>query len=170
MKTCPKCKHQDNSPEPVSCPKCGVIYAKIEEAQRTKSVQERLSQQLENTLRAEEEISSQHTFSDKEWELDQESYPTVQSLSSFFNIFAILTAIAWALGTVQLWSVLGEIPYFTTSGRYTLTIVYLFSAAMPIALCLALSWALKLGKDIADNTRATRHYMSQLSQKKKGRT
>ena len=169
MKICPKCKQQDNSAQPVSCPKCGVIYAKFETAQRAKSAEERLNQQLENTLRHEEEISSLYSFSDRELDLDRESYSTVQSLAGFFNIFAIFTAIAWTLGSVQLWSLLGEVPYFTNSGRYTLTVIYFLSAAMPIALCLSLSWALKLGKDIADNTRATRHYLSQLSQKKKTR-
>lgn len=171
MKICPKCKYQDNSKEPTSCPRCGVIYAKIEGAQKTRAAQELLNQQFENTLRREEAAySEQESLSDTEWQRDQESYTVAQHLTAFFNIFAIGTAISYVIGGIILWRMLGETPFITSSGRYTFTVLYVMSAPFPIAIYLALASALKLGKDIADNTRATRHYMSYLVHKRKTRS
>ena len=169
MKICPKCKYQDDSKEPVSCPRCGVIYAKIEVAQQTRAAQQRLNMQFENTMRAEEETYSQQAFSDREWELDQDSYPVAQNLTAFFNIFAIITAVSYIIGGMIIWNLLGNTPYITNSGRYSLTVLYVMSAAFPIAIYLALATVLKLGKDIADNSRATRNYLAQLAHRNKTR-
>ena len=101
MKTCPKCKYQDNSKYPESCPRCGVIYAKVEETKRTKIAQDRLNKQFEDTLRREEEVYSEFEgFYDREWQNDQDSYPLVQNLTAVFNIFAIGAGLSYVIGGI----------------------------------------------------------------------
>lgn len=161
MITCPKCGFKNNQSQATACPKCGLIYAKFQKVRTHKSIEQALSDSFSKAMPSELEEESR--FADFESQKDQDSYSAIVFLSGFFNIFAGLLGIIWIAGIVVFWSFLSSTQYLQGFQKIIVTLFFAMFSFLPIAMYASISGALKLGKDIADNTRATRNYLAHLT-------
>jgi hypothetical protein len=164
MINCPKCGFKNDQQQATNCPKCGLIYAKFQKTQAHKSIEQTLSDSFSNAMPSEYKEESR--FADFESQKDQDSYSAIVFLSGFFNIFAGLLGIIWVAGIIVFWSFLSSTQYFQGSPKVIVTLFFAMFSFLPIAMYASISGALKLGKDIADNTRATRNYLAHLTKTK----
>jgi len=175
MKTCLKCNFENPQGNSEACPKCGAVYAKMErlarEALKAKEQAERervWNDRLEREFDKEESPSyedSLETYA-REARRDQEAYPVISMLSGFFIILAImvgavgLIAALNAYNLLQAYTQIGGVPGQSNVGLFVIMAV---SVTTSVAIVLAIAGGLKLGRDIANNTRATREYMHELA-------
>lgn len=160
MTVCPKCGHQHQQPT-TACSKCGLIYEKFRQAEKHRQQEQDLNNRLADTLTQVEDTYNQG-FYDFESQRDRQSYPSITYLSWFFFLFAGLTAIAWIVQILFVSSFIGAFLQVKGPEKLVLVLVVAIFSSLPVAAYLAIGGALKLGKDIADNTRATRNYLEQL--------
>jgi hypothetical protein len=151
MKTCPKCGFK-NEPTTPECLKCGMIFAKVEQARA--SERDALSRELAINRKIERVLGNAHLdeglyFQEKEIIRDRESYPFIEFLINFFLFAAALVGISCIVGAIHFWDFLTQLSFFSSQGRF-----FLIAA---IILSDAISAALVLGRDIANNTRAMSH-------------
>lgn len=164
MIVCPKCGHQHQQPT-TACSKCGLIYEKFRQAEKNRRQEEDLNNRLTDTLLKVENTHDQG-FYDFESQKDQQSYVGITYLSWFFFIFAGLTGIAWVVQIKFLSNFFDVFLQIKGSEKFALTLIVAIFSSLPVATYLAIGSALKIGKDIADNTRATRNYLEQLVKKR----
>jgi len=164
MTVCPKCGHQHLQPT-TACSKCGLIYEKFRQAEKHRRQEQELNDRLADTLLKVEDTYDQG-FYDFEKQKDQQSYVGITYLSWFFFIFAGLTGIVWVVQIKYLSNFFDVFLQIKGSEKFVLTLIVAIFSLLPVATYLAIGSALKIGKDIADNTRATRNYLEQLVKKK----
>ena len=164
MTVCPKCEHQHHQPVK-ACSKCGLIFEKFRQAEERRKAEQVLNDQLADTLTQVENTYDQG-FYDFESQRDRQSYVGITYLSWFFFIFAGLTGIALIVQIKFLSSFFDVFPQIKGPEKFALTLVVAIFSSLPVATYLAIGSALKIGKDIADNTRATRNYLEHLVKKK----
>lgn len=166
MRVCPKCgfKNEQDTPE---CPKCGVIYAKVAQARDN----EQAARQQEATInqKIEKEMGSSYVPDENFylWEhearQDSDAYPFISGLSTFFAFAAAIFGIGSIAGAIYFWDVLTQLSFFSARDKIFLVGVIAFSDAVSVGTLLAISAALTLGRDIANNTRASREYLLKLA-------
>lgn len=164
MTVCPKCGHEHQQPAK-ACSKCGLIFEKFRQAEERRKSEQDLNDRLADTLTQVENTYNQG-FYDFESQRDRQSYPSITYLSWFFFLFAGLTAIAWIVQILFFSFFIGAFLQVKGPEKLVLILVVAIFSSLPVAAYLAIGGALKLGKDIADNTRATRNYLEQLVKRK----
>lgn len=164
MTTCPKCgfRSELNTPE---CPKCGVIYAKAE-PERVKETAIRQKEAAINR-KIEKEMGgfgADDGFSlwDQEAGNDREAYPLIGFLSTFFAFAAALFGIGYVAGAIYFWDILMQLGFFSQGDKLVLIGAIALADGVSVGTLLAISGALTLGRDIANNTRASREYLFRL--------
>jgi hypothetical protein len=60
------------------------------------------------------------------------------------------------VGTIQFWGFLTQLTFFAPRDKIFLVAAIILSDAISVGILLAISGALTLGRDIANNTRASR--------------
>lgn len=159
MTTCPKCgfKKESNTPD---CMNCGVIFAKAEQAlakERTASLQETtLNREIEWAMAENLPVDEELNFIEGEILQDGKSYPFIEFLIKFFLFAAALIGLGFIVGAIYFWDFLRQIPFFSAQDRYILIFAIILSDMISVGTLLATSAALTLGRDIANNTRASR--------------
>lgn len=164
MTVCPKCGHEHQQPAK-ACSKCGLIFEKFRQAEKFRRQEQDLNNRLADTL-TKVESNYDQGFYDFESQRDRQSYVGITYLSWFYFIFAGLTAIAWVIQIKYLSYFIDAFLQIKGPEKLVLTLIIAIFSSLPVATYLAIGGALKLGKDIADNTRATRNYLEQLVKKK----
>jgi predicted nucleic-acid-binding Zn-ribbon protein len=164
MPTCPKCgfKNEENTPD---CPKCGAIYAKAEQVRAN----ERTAQKLEAAINQKIEKEMGTFTADDGYDLweqearnDRKAYPFIGFLSSFFAFAATLFGIGCIAGAIFFWDILTQLGFFSDRDKIFLVGAIALTVAISVGTLLAISGALTLGRDIANNTRASREYLLKL--------
>ena len=164
MITCPKCGSKNDQSQATDCPRCGLIYAKFQRAQTHKNVEQELNNSLSNAMpsRQTEEQSS----TDFEPQKDDNSYSGIVYLSWFFIGLSCVLGLISIIDIKYLWAFIDSYQIFKGSEKLFVFLLLAILASLPVAVCLAVSGALTLGKDIADNTRATRNYLTHIAKTK----
>ncbi|MCL1477038.1 MAG: hypothetical protein MH219_05480 [Marinobacter sp.] len=165
---CLKCGFDDGS-ESDTCTKCGVIHAKVRQVSeqqiehRRKAAAERaISDLSEKRLKADETISaSLNPFHDTQYLLDKDSYPVTEFLSGFFLFMAACTAIVEFFGLVYFYQ-WGKL-FFSSRELVLYMASIVVTSAGSVVVLLAISEGLKMGRNVANNTRATREYLRQIA-------
>ena len=173
MTTCPKCGFINKQSQATDCPKCGLIYAKFKKVQEEESQHISAERSLNNSLN--KAISSSFdepsSYTDFEADRDSRTYPMVDNLSLFFIVFAGILAIFTIFEIKYVWNLLFELnasfKIFSKTDVWIIVLSIGFLGIMQTAIYLAVGGLLHLGKDIADNTRATRNYLSHIAKKMK---
>lgn len=174
MKTCPKCGFQNSRPQAEDCPKCGLIYSKFYKAQQSESKQMSAEKALNDSLTKVISNDQQRITSCADFEpiKDNDSYQMIGHLAFFLIAFSGVLAIWTIIEAKYFWGLLTQAnetiraftntDIFTKSDIWIMIVSVIFIGTLQVALCLAIGGFLHLGKDIADNTRATRNYLSQI--------
>ena len=165
MTTCPKCGFKNNQPQATSCPKCGIYYAKFETAKEHLNAERSLNAGLKKTLSQADDIYAEE-FTDLESDKDDNSYGGIFYLSWFFIVFSCFLGFIWILEIKYFWSFIDSYQIFKGSDKLLVVLFFAIFSSLPVAIYLAVGGALKLGKDIADNTRATRNYLAHIAKTK----
>ncbi|MEZ4599589.1 MAG: hypothetical protein R2940_07355 [Syntrophotaleaceae bacterium] len=138
---------------------CGVIFAKVEQARADErnalSRESAINRKIEKVLR-NDPVDERFFFQEKEVIRDRESYPFIEFLINFFLFAAALVGIGCIMGAIHFWNFLTQLPFFSTQYRIFLILAITFTNAISVGLLLAIPAALTLGRDIANNTRASR--------------
>jgi hypothetical protein len=140
-----------------------VAFAKVKRAleedaafRRRVAAERSISAIAEKRMEADEQIRSRLSF-DPEYAKDEEAYPVVQFLSGVFAFLAAFTAITEILGLINFYR-WGRL--FLQSRELLLYTVSLgVASAGSVVVLLAISEALKMGRDVANHTRAMREYL-----------
>ncbi|MEJ2199595.1 MAG: hypothetical protein P8X63_01060 [Desulfuromonadaceae bacterium] len=164
MRICPKCGFRNTQDTP-ECPKCGVIYAKVEQVRQN----EHVARQQEATInqKVEKEMSNQasdesYLLWEQEVRHDRNAYPLIGVLSTFFVFAAAIFGIGCIAGAVYFWDSLTQFGFVSNRDRIFLVGAIALTDAVSVGSLLAIASALTLGRDIANNTRASREYLFQL--------
>lgn len=173
MPTCPKCGFKNERPQATDCPKCGLIYAKFQKAQKDEarhiSAEQALNDSLRRAIGSDSEEAT--TFIDFETDKDFRSYPSIEKLSVFFLCFAGVLGLVTIIEIKYVWGVLNQLnasfKMFSNSDFWIILLSVGLLGTLQVAIYLAIGGLLRLGKDIADNTRATRNYLSHIARKMK---
>ena len=169
MITCPKCGFKNEKLQATDCPKCGLIYAKFQKAKeeqiRHMSAEHALRDSLSKAVT--EGQDEEPKFLDFESGKDQSSYPAITYLSWFFIGFSGVLGLVWVVEIKFFWSLLDSFFQLKGPDKLFITIFFAIFSSLPIAIYLSVGGALKLGKDIADNTRASRSYLAHIANKMK---
>ena len=160
MITCPKCGFKNDQPQATDCPKCGLIYAKFQRAQTHKSVEQALNDSFKDAMPSGHE--EEPRFTDLEPQKDDDSYSGIVYLSWFFIGFSCVLGLIWVAEIKFFWSFIDSYQIFKGSDKLLVILLFAMFSSLPVAIYLSVGGALKLGKDIADNTRATRNYLAYL--------
>jgi hypothetical protein len=105
-------------------------------------------------------------FRENETIRDRESYPFIEFLINFFLFAAALVGISCIVGAIHFWDFLTQLSFFSSQSRFFLIAAIILSDAISVGILLAISAALTLGRDIANNTRASRECLFKLLQVK----
>lgn len=173
MIACPKCGFKNDLPQAADCPKCGLIYAKFQKTTEDERSHLQAERELTNSFRkvmASESEEPSH-FTDFETVKDSDSYRMLDNLSLFFIGFAGVLAIFTIVEAKYIWGLLtylnASFKMFTSADKWLISISVIFVGVMQASLFLAIGGLLRIGKDIADNTRATRNYLLHIARKSK---
>lgn len=175
MQSCPKC----NFAKPAhaeSCPKCGVVYAKVARMRHEAAQERKLSDLLEKELGEEaREADDSFEMSLHENRYRADSYSTIQLISGFLNFMAALIVIATMLSAIVTWGLMGEASQsiaslgsamrggvFSVSHRLFIVIMQLLGGFTAAALVAAIAGGLHLGRDIAQNTHLAKEYLHRM--------
>jgi hypothetical protein len=168
---CQKCGFQASGPGAEICPKCGVVHAKVQRAMaeqvaaRKKFAAERnLSETIANSMEEDENLRLTMNFElDPEISRDEEAYPVTHFLSGFFAFLAVFTALVEVMG---LWHFYSWGKALLSTQELLLSMISLsLLAATSVVILLAISEWLKMGRDVANNTRAMRAYLRRIAGK-----
>jgi hypothetical protein len=169
MKTCPKCGFENESANP-DCLKCGVNFAKVERARSNEQEPFKneaiVNRKIEKVMGQDTPEDEAFYFQENEAIRDRESYPFIEFLSTFFLFLAALVGIAYIVGAIHFWDFLTQLSFFETRDKIFLLISITLADAISVGTLLAISAALTLGRDIANNTRASRECLFKLLQAK----
>jgi ribosomal protein L37E/uncharacterized membrane protein len=167
MIICPKCGHKNETPHASDCPKCGVIYEKFRQMQQQRKAEQKLNNEFESVMMTNTDTSG-FVYDDFESVKDKDSYASISNLSFYFICIGIILIAFWIYDLKFIWSVLSAYANFMkTSDKIFIVLAMAVFTSIPIALYFAVGAGLKLGKDIANNTRATRNYIRDIAQKTK---
>ena len=164
MITCPKCGFKNDQSQATDCPKCGLIYAKFQRAKTHKSVEKSLNESFRDAMPSGHE--EEPRFTDFEPQKDDDSYSGIVYLSWFFIGLSCVLGLISIIDIKYLWAFIDSYQIFKGSEKLFVFLLLAILASLPVAVCLAVSGALTLGKDIADNTRATRNYLAHIAKTK----
>lgn len=164
MKICPKCGFGNELDTP-ECPKCGVIYAKAEQAKSDKQAAHNQEKTINKKI--EKEMSDyvpdeSYFLWEQEARLDRNAYPFIGALSTFFVFAAAIFGIGCIAGAIYFWDILTQLGYFSDRDKIFLVGVIALTDAVSVGTLLAIAGLLTLGRDIANNTRASREYLFNL--------
>ncbi len=170
---CPKCGFENTQFEATECPKCGLVYSKFFTAQRNEhqhiSAERALHNSLSKAMSTDVEGSS--SFTDFETEKDSNSYPLIDNLVLLLIGLAGILLIFTVFEIKFVWGLLAELntsfKLFSPSVKLLIILSIGFLGILQVAVYLAIGGILKLNKDIADNTRATRSYLVYLAHRKR---
>lgn len=159
MRTCPKCGfiNESNTPD---CMNCGVIFAKVEQARANERAalfkEAALNREIEWAMAGNLPVDEELSFIEGEIIQDGKSYPFIEFLINFFLFAAVVVGLGCIVGAIYFWDLLRQLPLFSAQDRYLLLFVIILSDVISVGTLLAISAALTLGRDIANNTRASR--------------
>lgn len=109
------------------------------------------------------------SFIDLEANKDSRTYQPISNLSIFILILSGVLVLFTIIETKYVWDLLTHLnasfKMFSSSDRLLIVLSVGFLGVMQVATFLAIGGLLRIGKDIADNTRATRNYLSHIAQK-----
>lgn len=166
---CPKCSFEIGEAGAASCPKCGVVFAKVQKALADEAAYKRriasersISAALEKQMEEDEEVRSRLGLDpDMEMMKDEEAYPVIRFLSGLFILLAVIAAVAGILGLFDFyrWAKMSLGP------RELVLSMLLLAAAVvgSVVVLLAVAEGLKMGRDVANNTRAMREYLRRMA-------
>ena len=160
MVVCPKCGFKNDQSQATACPKCGLVYAKFRRAKAHKSVEQALNDSFRDAMPSGQTEESR--FTDFEPQKDDDSYSGIVYLSWFFIGLSCVLGLISIFDIKYIWALIDSYPIFKGSEKLLVFLLLAILASLPVAICLAVGGALTLGKDIADNTRATRNYLAYL--------
>jgi hypothetical protein len=166
---CPKCNFEIREGGAAACPKCGVVFAKVQRAlaeeaafNRRVTAERTISVALEKQMEADEAVHSRLNLGpDPEYARDDAAYPAIHFLSGVFTFLAAFTALIEGLGLIYFyqWGKLifspGEMLLFMTS--------LVVASAGSVVVLLAIAEGLKMGRDVANNSRAMREYLRRVA-------
>jgi hypothetical protein len=168
---CQKCGFQASGPGVEICPKCGAVHAKVQRAiaeqivARKKVAAERnLSEAIATNMEKDEDLRLAMNFElDPEILRDEEAYPVTHFLS---GLCAFLAAFVAVVEVMSLWHFYDWGKAALKSRELLLSMIALsLMAATSVVLLLAISEWLKMGRDVANNTRAMRAYLRRIAGK-----
>lgn len=169
MRKCPKCGFA-NDQNTLECPKCGAIYAKVQQAMASKQAirqhETLLNQKIRKEMSDDFPIDETIDLWNAESNRDNEAYPVAAALSTFFAFAAAAAGIFCFIGALQFWGLLTHMSFFTDRDKIFLLVAIVFANAISVGTLLAISAALSLGRDIANNSRASREYLLKLAASK----
>ena len=166
MTSCPKCGFQNRQPQAASCPKCGVYYSKFRKASEQQKAESKINEELSAAMSFSDSYPDNLSL-DVERHKDKDSYTGIVFLSWFFIAISGLLLVFWIFDMKFIWSLMTYYSDFIRKeDKFFFMIFFGSMASLPIAVYFAIGGALKLGKDIADNTRATRNYLERIAKKK----
>ena len=173
MQLCPKCNFTNPS-DSDSCPKCGVVYAKVARIRREAIQERRLSDLVEKELSAGE-AGGDDSFdlALREHRVQEGGYPVAQIISGFLYFMAGTTLLFTIISAVWVWHLLGEANQiwvglgikggiFTAQGRVFIITLEIFGGLTLSALLAAAAAGLGVGRDIALNTQMAKEYLHRL--------
>lgn len=168
---CPKCGFGNLEEGAATCPKCGVVFAKLrrvreeEAAFRTRLAAERsLSSELARQLAEDEELRSRLSFDvDREYERDEAAYPVTRLLAGLFAFLALFTAVTEIMGLIQFYQWVK--PNLEPRELFLSMISLGVAVATSVGMLLAISEGLRMGRDVANGTRAMRAYLRRMTGK-----
>jgi hypothetical protein len=166
---CPKCNFEIQQAGATACPKCGVVFAKVQRAlaeeaafNRRISAERSISVALEKQMAADEEVHSRLNLGpDPEYARDEAAYPVIHFLSGVFTFLALFTAITETIGLIYFYQ-WGKLIFGPREMLLFMTSLAVASAGS-VVLLLAIAEGLKMGRDVANNTRAMREYLRRLA-------
>jgi hypothetical protein len=165
METCPKCGFSNAMPA-TDCLKCGVNFAKVGQARATERAalqnEAAINHKIERVLTRNFPLDEDLYHRENEALHDRESYPFIEFLSTFFLFAASLVGVACIVGTIYFWGFLTQLSFFSAQNKFVLLAAIILSDAISVGILLAISGALTLGRDIANNTRASRECLFEL--------
>ena len=165
MTTCPTCGFDNPDDKATTCPECGLPYAELADlSEKEESCGESLAEDFYPRFaeRLMERENTPETPADREWDRDQTTYPGILYLSWFFYGFALVLGFGWIVGISFFRRYLAGLEGVDPSDRLYLILLFAIVSSMPMALYLAIGAVLRLGKDIADNTRAARSHLARI--------
>jgi hypothetical protein len=165
---CPKCSFEIQQAGAAACPKCGVVFAKVQRAlaeeaafNRRVTAERSISVALEKQMEADEEVHSRLNLGpDPEYARDDAAYPAVPFLSGVFSFLALFTAISEISGLIYFYQ-WGMLIFSPREMLLFMTSLAVASAGSVVVL-LAIAEGLKLGRDVANNSRAMREYLGRM--------
>lgn len=166
---CPKCGFEIQEAGLAACPKCGVVFAKVQRALAEEAAFNRriaagrsISAVLEKRMEADEEVRSRLNLDpDQEYARDEAAYPVIHFLSGVFTFLAVFTAITEVLGLIYFYQ-WGKLIFSPREMLLFMTSLAVASAGSVVVL-LAVAEGLKMGRDVANNTRAMREYLRRMA-------
>jgi uncharacterized Zn finger protein (UPF0148 family) len=170
---CPKCGFEIQEVGAAACPKCGVVFAKVQRAlaeeaafNRRIAAERSISVALEKQMEADEEVRSRLNLDpDPEYAWDEEAYPAVPVLSGVFTFLALFTAISEISGLIYFYQ-WGKL-IFSAREMLLFMISLAVASAGSVVMLLAIAEGLKMGRDVANNSRAMREYLRRMAGERK---
>lgn len=168
---CPKCGFVMQGTGEASCPKCGVVFAKVQRAMaeevafnRRVAAERSISATMEKRMAEDEEVRLRLNLDlDPEYARDEEAYPVIHFLSGAFALLAALVGIADILGLVYFYQ-WGRL-IFGSRDLLLFMISLVVVSVISVVLLLAVAEGLKMGRDVANNSRAMREYLRRMAGK-----
>jgi hypothetical protein len=166
---CPKCSFEIRESGAAACPKCGVVFAKVQRAlaeeaafSRRIAAERSISAVLEKQMEADEEVRSRLNLDpDPEYARDEAAYPVIDFLSGVFYFLAVLTGIIETLGLIYFYQ-WGKMIFGPGEMLLSMASLAVVSAGSVVVL-LAVAEGLKMGRDVANNSRAMREYLRRMA-------
>jgi hypothetical protein len=166
---CPKCSFEIQQAGAAACPKCGVVFAKVQRAlaeeaafNRRVTAERSISVALEKQMEADEAVRSRLNLDpDPEYARDEAAYPVIHFLAGIFTFLAVFTAITEILGLIYFYQ-WGKLIFSPREMLLFMTSLAVASAGSVVVL-LAVAEGLKLGRDVANNSRAMREYLRRVA-------
>jgi len=165
---CLKCGFALAEAGATSCPRCGVVFAKVQRAMaeeaafnRRVAAERAVSASAEKRMAEDEAVRSRLSLApDPEYARDEEAYPVTDFLSGTFVFLAAVTAIADFMGLIQFyyWGKL----VFSARQLLLFMISLVVASVISVVMLLAVAEGLKMGRDVANNTRAMREYLRRM--------
>ncbi|ALC16330.1 hypothetical protein DSOUD_1551 [Desulfuromonas soudanensis] len=170
---CPKCGFDFQETGAVACPKCGVVFAKVQRVaaaeaafkQRT-AAEISICEGIQKEMERDEKIRFRLSFGpDPEYARDEAAYPVTLYLSGAFAFLAAFTTITEIMGLVHFyqWGKLIFDPREMFFFMFSLAV----ASAGSVSMLLAISEGLRMARDVANNSRATREYSRMITVKRK---
>ncbi|WP_155890663.1 zinc ribbon domain-containing protein [Desulfuromonas sp. TF] len=165
---CPKCGFVIQEAGSAACPKCGVVFAKVRRASeeeaafnRRTAAERSISAVMEKRMEADEEVRSRLNFDpDPEYARDEAAYPFIHTLSGAFVFLAAATAIIDIMGLIHFYH-WGKL-IFEPRELLLFMISLVVASVGSVVVLLAIAEGLKMGREVANNTRAMREYLRRM--------